>query len=90
MGLHTSFICISLTCMSHVLTCAHMHGNSVKISRDGAAAAGDLRWESTGAGDSGWGTLIAGKKGTGPALTIVDVCPGPACPAEGKAPQMIQ
>lgn len=40
--------------------------------------------------DSGWGTWLAGKKGTGLALATADACPVPMCPAEGKAPQMIQ
>lgn len=66
------------------------HSNSVKVSRGGAAAAGVSRWESPGVVDSGWGTWLAGKKGTGPALAITDACPVPTCPAEGKAPQMIQ
>lgn len=70
--------------MSHVLTC----GNSVKVSRDGAAAAGVSRWESPGVVKSGWGTWLAGKKGSGSALATADACPVPMCPAEGKAPQI--
>lgn len=33
---------------ARVLTCASMHGNSVKVGRDSVAGAADVRWDNTG------------------------------------------
>lgn len=54
MYLHAYFIYIPLIRMPHILTSAYMHSDSVKVSRDGTAAAGDARWDSAGSVDSCW------------------------------------